>query len=373
MELTFILTEQCNLRCRYCYQPSYPVNDMPVEVALAAVSRALQESPRNLSLTFFGGEPLVRADALFQILARARTLAGQVPLTAKVPTNGLLLTDDVIEQAAMLGLFISLSFDGVRQAQDAGRVGLRGESSFEQAESALRRLVRRGLPFGVYSVVTPANVAFLAESRRYLWDMGARLLMCALDYGAEWSQSALDTLIRQYALVGKFYSELLRRKEYFHLQPFDSRVAMRTRSHEMAPCTPGVRQITVGPDGSLYGCVEYFYRRQLQLGTVASWLEPERVKELLKARGGQAPECAACGVRDRCLNHCDCANLRASGRADRPSLTLCLSEQETIRQVDRTAAELFRERVPEFLLRQYGESYHLLYSIERLVEDQVNA
>lgn len=371
MDLTFLLTEECNLRCRYCYQKNYPRTVLPVPWALEAIRTALDRGAQELALTFFGGEPLLRADALFSILSSAREMerARRIPITAKVSTNGLALTEEILHEAARLGLFISLSHDGTREAMDAGRVGPDGSSCFERVERALQRLVEARLPFAVYSVVTPANVRFLERSQRHLWDRGARILILAIDYSAEWTPPTVAELVRQYEALGDFYRSLLKERRYTHLEPFDSRIPQRTRPGEMRRCAPGVRQLTVAPDGTLYGCVEYAYRRLRPLGTVCTWLDPQRVRELCGERSPRPPECRECALITRCNNNCACINLRATGRPDVPPASLCLTEQETIRAVDRLAAKLYRQRLPEFLMRHYSSAYPLLFHIEKLFQD----
>jgi uncharacterized protein len=373
MDLTLILTEDCNLRCTYCYQKQFRPVDMPPEVALAAVRSALAAGHRHLSLTFFGGEPLLRADALLLVLDHARELAraAGATLTAKVSTNGLLLTGPFLARAGELGLFVSHSFDGVRPAQDAGRVRPGGASSFDAALGALDLLVAAGKPFGVYSVVTPRNVRHLAESRRFLWDRGARILVTAVDYGAPWDDGAIRTLIEQYEQIGDMYRRLLETRAAFHLEPLDSRIAQRTRRDGWQRCCPGIKQVTVGPDGTLYGCTEFFYRRLFPLGTARDWLDDEKVKAFATAHlGGRPDECQGCGLRDRCLSSsCACVNLRTTGHTDRPPASLCYTEQATLQAVDRIAARLYGERLPGFLVRQYSRGFHLLSGIEQLLRE----
>jgi uncharacterized protein len=377
MDLTLILTEDCNLRCAYCYQKNFRRNEMPVETGVAAVRAAVSHlrggaQPPSLALTYFGGEPLLRAGAMFEIQAAARNLArgAGVAMTAKAPTNGLLLTEPIVERAGELGIFISLSFDGGAAALDAGRVRPDGSGSFDDACRALRLLVQSRRPFGVYSVITPQNVRHLADSRRFLWDMGARILVGAIDYTAHWDDAAVATLVEQYERVGEMYRRLLKRRAHFHLEPIDSRISQRTRPKDWQRCVPGVRQVTAGPDGTLYGCVEFFYRRLYPLGDVHGWLDPEKVKAFATLElAGKPEECTSCGVRDRCTNSCACVNLRTTGVANRPPESVCHTEQATILTIDRLAAKLYAKRSPEFLMRHYSGSYHLLYGIEQLLKE----
>jgi uncharacterized protein len=371
MELTLILTEDCNLRCRYCYQKNFIRNEMPFEVATQALESAIRAGETEIALTFFGGEPLLRSEMLLRILAHARRLEREhgIRIGAKTPTNGLLLTQEFIDRAAELSLFISLSFDGVRAAQDGGRVTPEGASSFDRALAALRLLASSRRPFGVYSVITPWNVGAYAESREFLWREGARIFVSAIDYMSDWSPSDIETLRSQYKQVALFYRRLLSQRQHFHLEPFDSRISQRTRPKDWTRCCPAVTQVTVGPDGTLYGCVEYFYRRMHPLGHVDTWLNPAAVKAVAQERAGLQPECRDCGVRDRCNHNCACVNLRTTGKANVPPVSLCLTEQETLFVIDAIALQLYQEKVPEFLLRQYSASFHMLRSIESWIEE----
>ncbi len=190
----------------------------------------------------------------------------------------------------------------------------------------------------------------------------------ALDYTADWDAASIRTLQKQYQEVGKFYKQILKGRENFHLEPFDSRIAQWTRASNWKTCSPGINSITVGPDGTFYGCVEYFYRRMNPIGHARTWLNREALKAASQDRSGQPAECQACGVRDRCNNTFACVNLRTTGSVKMPPESLCQTEQATILTVDDMAARIFREQVPGFLLKHYSQSYHMLSGIEALLE-----
>src|SRR3712207_8257191 len=54
-----------------------------------------------------------------------------------------------------------------------------------------------------YTTLFRSNVSRLAESRRFLWDEGARILISAVDYTADWNEAAVRTLIEQVEQVGR--------------------------------------------------------------------------------------------------------------------------------------------------------------------------
>ena len=75
------------------------------------------------------------------------------------------------------------------------------------------------------TVITPDTVCHLSASISYLWDRGARILVSAIDYTAEWDADALARLEAEYRRVARFYTRLLRERRAFHLEPFDSRIS----------------------------------------------------------------------------------------------------------------------------------------------------
>ena len=69
--LTFIVTEDCNLRCSYCYITHKSSNKkMSFEVAKKFIDYVLSEEmirPKGVILDFIGGEPLLEIKLIDQI------------------------------------------------------------------------------------------------------------------------------------------------------------------------------------------------------------------------------------------------------------------------------------------------------------------
>jgi uncharacterized protein len=92
MEL--ILTDQCNLRCSYCFEKDKNPHNMTEETATAAVDFLMTESQQmpNVTILFFGGEPLLRFDLLKKVHAYATAEAAKRSKTIiwDMTTNGTL-------------------------------------------------------------------------------------------------------------------------------------------------------------------------------------------------------------------------------------------------------------------------------------------
>jgi len=99
-DITLVLTEQCNLRCPYCYVPKQAPGGrtMTEEVALAAVDRFLDRAPsgKDLSISFFGGEPFLTRGLMERVIDHARKRRPR-GLTFSAPTNGTLLDGEAMD------------------------------------------------------------------------------------------------------------------------------------------------------------------------------------------------------------------------------------------------------------------------------------
>ena len=78
-EVTFIVTEACNLCCTYCYQHNKSQRVMPFDVAKRCVDVLFEEDARNseyinfhdahgIILDFIGGEPFLEIDLIDKIV-----------------------------------------------------------------------------------------------------------------------------------------------------------------------------------------------------------------------------------------------------------------------------------------------------------------
>lgn len=76
MHFTLHLTDACNLRCRYCYVRQSN-HYMTLDTAKAVVDLAA-EDPGHHGLIFFGGEPLLQRQLIYDTVAYAQSLFSSV-------------------------------------------------------------------------------------------------------------------------------------------------------------------------------------------------------------------------------------------------------------------------------------------------------
>ena len=102
--------------------------------------------PERLVITFFGGEPLLNIPAMFDISERmwAATQARGVKMMTSIITNGLLLTEDVVDHMVPLGLKgVKVTLDGDRDTHNHMRPLRGGQGTFDRIIENVRRVAAR--------------------------------------------------------------------------------------------------------------------------------------------------------------------------------------------------------------------------------------
>jgi sulfatase maturation enzyme AslB (radical SAM superfamily) len=251
-----LIAGRCNLRCSYCYQDrTRPRARMNLSTARAAVDALLRWSPEDLGLSFSGGEPLLEAELLREVVEYLdwRRPEGS-PVEYTVTTNGTLLTPELTGFLLDHGFRVQISFDGVRAAQE-----LRAPGSFDVVDGALRRLLaahadsRRGT-VAVEMTLTVAAIPRLAESVRYLVGLGLEHIQVGpvVTWEPGWCDAAENELRRQVEQVLADSLELFereRRSPVAFLRP-----TVRRRHRPFVCSAASGDTVAVDSDGRVWGC-----------------------------------------------------------------------------------------------------------------------
>ena len=152
VRLTICPTMGCNFDCPYCFE-NHTAGKMSQSVqddVVALAGRMLDTfRPKQLHVTWFGGEPLLATDVIEHLSERLMALASEkgAAYQAYIITNGYLLTQPV---ADLLGrckvCSAQITLDGIGTAHNATRHLAGGGPTFERI---VRNLREGKLPFRV--------------------------------------------------------------------------------------------------------------------------------------------------------------------------------------------------------------------------------
>lgn len=256
--LSVVLTADCNLRCRYCYQQGKRRASLQWPVLKTALDALLQSGRDDLEVSFTGGEPLLAFPTIRRaVLHVGHRLRSVQRVKWTLTTNGTLLTDRRIAFLDAHGFTVVLSFDGVPAAQAA-----RGRATFRQLDQLLDRLRRRHRRFferrlSVTATVSAHSAPYLGESVEYFLTKRVRNLELSPVMGEAGRQPGVidelrlqferlsHALRRHYEQTGRVPLKLFR-KDRPEPGPAPSEWVCLAATDE---------NLTIDVDGQVYGCV----------------------------------------------------------------------------------------------------------------------
>lgn len=133
--LTVIPTLACNFRCGYCYQEHRPETMRPeVEKAIVAFAGKRLGQGGTLSVTWFGGEPLLQISLIERLTAAFRRLCDkhQARYTSHIITNGYLLDRAMAKRLKACQVKqAQVTLDGPQSVHDRRRPLADGSGTFD--------------------------------------------------------------------------------------------------------------------------------------------------------------------------------------------------------------------------------------------------
>ena len=139
LELILLITEQCNFRCTYCYE-DFKLGKMAPYV-IEGVKNVIKKRIDGLdilSLSFFGGEPLLNKENVLELSHWAAHFCKEhdVKYLCDITTNGYLLNKMLFEELIQSEVTsYQITLDGEKQTHDEFRHTLKGEPTFDKIYS----------------------------------------------------------------------------------------------------------------------------------------------------------------------------------------------------------------------------------------------
>jgi uncharacterized protein len=174
--VTIFPTNECNLRCIYCYASAGDFNPMTidwlyVESSINFVINNLKEADEKVFKLGFhgGGEPLFKWDLIKKIVSYAelKCKENDLQLTVDSATNGILSKqqlDYIIEHFVSL----NISFDGNIFSQNFHRPFPSGEGSFEIVDKTIKYLDSKDFKYGIRSTISSRTIDQMQDCLKFI-------------------------------------------------------------------------------------------------------------------------------------------------------------------------------------------------------------
>lgn len=335
-DLTLNIVNNCNLRCRYCWNQagtygSSPSNNekMDRQVAFKAVALLVKESKgvRDLVVDFYGGEPLLNYSLIKDVIGYCRKLqqTKRINFRFLLATNGTLLNKERAEFLIENGVDVAVSLDGSRQIQDTQRPFPDGRGSFDVIMdniNSLRDAYRRRLVGR--ATFTPYSTR-IVRTFKFLQNFGfKRIEVCESEkagYGLESNSQfffngagGLRHLKSLYYNLALFYTQeiiqgcLTYENTYFN-RFFKQLSRLYHIQSVVGTCSAGFSLMAVDIDGSIYPCTAFVGLPQFQIGHVNFGIDERKLKDFSNTKISSSKDCDECWAKRLCRGCGSCYNL----------------------------------------------------------------
>lgn len=268
--ITFIITEDCNLRCKYCYvthKSSY--NKMEFDTAKKFIdylfSNQIQRSD-GVIIEFIGGEPFIEVNLIDKIVDYFKIKSFRLNddwfwnYRISICTNGLNYDSDEVQKfidknEGKLSLCISL--DGTKKKHDMNRVKIDGSGSYDTIEKNVELWKNKFIPH-TKATFSSNDINLLKESVIHLWNLGIKDVAANTIYENVWNKG--DELILEeqlFQLADYVLDNKLFNKDYictFFSEDIGGYITEQER--KVSQCGTG-KMLAVGPSGKIYPCLRF--------------------------------------------------------------------------------------------------------------------
>lgn len=314
------IAHDCNIRCQYCFASQGDFKGersmMSLEVGKKALKYLCENSGsrKNLEVDFFGGEPLMNFEVVKSLVDYGRSLESEYNKRFRftLTTNGVLLTDEIIDYANEHMENVVLSIDGRREVNDRMRYTISGGGTYDLIIPKFKKLVeKRGdKTYYVRGTFTKFNTDF-AKDVIHMADLGFKLtsvepVVTTPNMPYALSESDLETINGQYEALAE---ELLARQgtdkefKFFHfLMDLNQGPCAIKR---ISGCGAGTEYLAVTPEGDLYPCHQFVGDERFKIGDVDHGVQNKELVSTFNQTHVYTKEaCKSCWAKFYCSGGC---------------------------------------------------------------------
>lgn len=328
--VTFIVTKDCQLRCKYCYQVDKSSHSvMSFDTAKKAVDCILKESKSwecdSLVFDFTGGEPLLQIKLINRVVDYIFALAEktQHPLRkniiVRITTNGILYgtkqVQDFINKYKEY-LRISISIDGDKVHNDLNRIYKNGRGSYDDILSNVKLWIEQFSDALTRITVSSANIQYVYECIKHLIELGIKRIDVSTIVENTWETG--DDIIFENQMI-QVADYIIEHSLYnsIYVSAFETGIGHPISPFErLYPC--GGMTLSVDSLGHFYNCMRFANyslrnKRERIIGNIYVGIDKNKTRPIdsIEYQTIASEKCLKCEVASGC-KWCPAENLDSS-------------------------------------------------------------
>lgn len=319
--ITFIVTYDCNLRCKYCYithkssskRMNFSVAKNFIDYILASDTIKFSEA---VILEFIGGEPLIEVELVDKICDYFKLKSYELDhkwswnYRISICTNGVNYSNDQVQNFIKKNyhkLSLGITVDGTKEKHDLQRVFIDGTGSFDTINKNIDLWISQ-FPGSTKVTFASDDLCYLKDSIIYLWNRGIKTVNSNVVFENVWKDGDDKIFENQlFELADYILDNKLYNSEYI-CSFFDDTIGYPYEDIDMdkTHCGAG-KMMAISPDGKIFPCIRYCdyslnKHDEWSVGDIENGIDMEKVRPFMLAsnRIQSDPECLNCPIASGC-------------------------------------------------------------------------
>ena len=354
INITFQVTEDCNLACTYCYQHDKTKKKLSFDDAKTFIDELLSDSDKlsiylmssqykGVIIEFIGGEPFLEIDLISQITDYfveqliEKNHPWKYNYRISISSNGILyntpkVQDYIRKHDSVLSLGITV--DGTKELHDKCRRFHDGRPSYDIAHDASLDYKQKHNVDMSKITLSPENISYFSDCMKQMLTDDFDTIHANFVYEKGWE--------KEHARI--FYEQVKDLTDWLiqnHINYFDCDLLFRdlkpmTEDSNQNWCGGDGNMLCISPDGGYYPCLRYSpssigcHQKPYLIGTVTNGIgsnqeELDKIHELrsITRRSQSTDECFYCPIADGC-GWCSAYNYECFGTANKRATFTCV-------------------------------------------------
>lgn len=319
--ITFCVTEDCNLVCKYCYMTGKNhYKKMTFETAKKVVDYILSNRDifyeESVIWEFIGGEAFLEielVDRITDYIKQQMFLQDHPWFNSyrfTFSSNGLLYDSPDVQKYIKKNhshLSIGLSVDGNKTKHDLQRVKPDGSGSYDDVVKNVPLWLKQFPSAYTKATFSHDDIPYLKDSVISLWNIGIKTVAANVVFEDVW-QEGDDIIMEQqlkeladYVIENKMWED-------FSVRFFDPQIGYSLSKEETSRnyCGAG-KMLAVDCDGNFVPCVRFYSmslnnKKAILIGNTDTGINQDKLRPFhtLSLKNQSLPECVTCDVASGC-------------------------------------------------------------------------
>lgn len=360
--ITFVVTEECNLRCSYCYEGhKNNKNKMIYETGKKIVDYLFQlnakekgyinsKNSKFLILEFIGGEPLLEIELIDKIVEYFKFKAvntdhpWKINYMIAISTNGILYNDHKVVSFMNRNkgrVSLTITIDGNKELHDSCRKFPDGKGSYDIVEKAF---IKHSKILGLKDTkltLSPDNIHYLYEASIHLYTkLNLEYIFANCIFEKGWEVDHAKIMYEQLIKLSDWLLEDERYTKYSIALLSEDIGKPLTEDNNW--CGGNGQMLAIASNGDLYPCLRYVpfatngKREPMKIGSIDEGIchskeQKDKIKclQCIDRKSQSTDECYNCPIASGCA-WCTAYNYEETGSPDKRVTYICIMHKARV-------------------------------------------